>query len=152
MSKPGNVGLGIVGVIVLAVAMILGRTVTNSVFHTAVASNTDVELRAAVARTAAEMEKQTPIRVDEDTTIISVVSVDKTIIYSNRISFPVPSAYVTQAKAKLIGNITSYVCSKGFDRRILEAGGAYKYVYADSAGQYVMDFTIDKGALLVCSA
>ncbi|HEV7661345.1 MAG TPA: hypothetical protein VGO55_16010 [Allosphingosinicella sp.] len=85
---------------------------------------------------------QMPMRVDDATTLTSIVADGPTVIYNVRVNAnaaDVPDAGKAQIEAAARAN----ACSRPDMRQTMSMGGAYAYSFSDRAGQPIMQFRIE---------
>jgi hypothetical protein len=102
----------------------------------------DEFVEQAMAIAAAELRGQLPMKVDELTTLLSVMSLKKTIMYSYRLEVP-PGADLTTWELEQAARLEANVCGDTNMRNTIARGGSYRYMYADQTGYRIFDKTID---------
>ena len=108
-------------------------------------------MRNLTAAAAADLEKQTPIKVDDIATIISVVSADKSITYSERLNVNSKDFDLVLSKNSYKDQLVKMTCSLPKTLRLISAGASYNYIYSDIDGAFMFQITIDKSDLKRCN-
>ena len=98
---------------------------------------------------AAEARKQLPMRIDEITTLQSVLSAGKALIYNYRMSLKKSDLDTNKFIAEMKKTSVHNVCQQKQMKSILNLGGVYKYVYMGADGLIIGEITI---ALADCSS
>ena len=94
-------------------------------------------LVACANRYAAEqINAQTPMRVDEYTTLESVQVEGATVIYNQRVTVDRRNVTAT-VKQQLDQTVRANVCASEQMRNTISYGGAYRYVWTDSSGNFL---------------
>ena len=85
---------------------------------------------------AQQINAQTPMRVDEITTLERVETSGATVIYHQRVA--VDGANVTTAmKQNLDQSVRGHVCGSEQMRNTISYGGAYRYMWTDRSGTFL---------------
>lgn len=107
------------------------------------------EQDAFIARTlkkmASEMNSQAPIQLDEDTRMMSVIALRKTITFNMRF----PNYKSSQADPKVISaaareNLNHTVCKSKATRDLIDMGVRYVYLYSGNDAKLITRVVIDK--------
>lgn len=98
----------------------------------------DAFIAVTLNKMAREMNAQTPIQVDEDTRIISVISLQKTITFIVRLPryrvFEVDPNQIAQTAKE---NLNHVVCRSKATRDLIDQGVEYVYLYNGSDGKLI---------------
>jgi len=107
---------------------------------------TRAQLRAVVAcanaHAARQLNAQTPIRVDEITSLQSIVAMDTLLIYNNQVNVDARDI-PAEAKFRLEQNTRDYVCRSPEMRQTIVNGGSYGYVWIDRSGALIHQARIE---------
>ena len=142
-------GLGVTAASILAIA--LGRSAGIGFINAGASNDQDTRMRNLTAAAAADLEKQTPIKVDDIATIISVVSADKSITYSERLNVNSKDFDLVLSKNSYKDQHVKMTCSLPKTLRLISAGASYNYIYSDIDGAFMFQITIDKSDLKRCN-
>ena len=101
-------------------------------------------LLACLNRYAAEqINAQTPMRVDEMTTLVSVATVGTTVIYNQRVD--ADARDITPAmKASIEQAVRARACASEDMRNTISYGGVYAYNWVDRSGAFIHSFHIER--------
>ena len=107
---------------------------------------TRAQLRAVVAcanaHAARQLNTQTPIRVDEVTSLQSVVAMDTLLVYNNQVNLDAGDI-PAEARRRLEQNTRDYVCRSNEMRQTIANGGSYGYVWLDRSGALIHQTRIE---------
>lgn len=98
-------------------------------------------IETAQAAAATELRSQLPIRVDDSTTLESVMSAGTTLVYQYRVDFSetdVDTTWHQNMKKMLARN----VCNQSDMRYTLDNGARYQYIYFGNDGIMIADFVV----------
>ena len=85
---------------------------------------------------AQQINTQTPMRVDEITTLERVETSGATVIYHQRVE--VDGANVTSAMMQQLDqSVRGHVCASEQMRNTISYGGAYRYMWTDRSGAFL---------------
>ena len=91
---------------------------------------------------ARQANAQLPLRVDEVTTITSIVADGTAVIYNIRVDTDAASVpAVTRERIETAARASA--CARADMRQTMAMGGAYTYVWSDRAGREYLRFRID---------
>ena len=139
-------GMGLAALVVFALSGQIGKFVGRTVGETTVENyqegKQEAFLEKGQAMAAEEIRKQLPMRIDEITTLQSVLSAGKALIYNYRMSLKKSDLDTNEFIAKMTENLAHNVCQQKQMRNILNLGGNYKYVYMGADGLLIGDITI----------
>jgi hypothetical protein len=98
----------------------------------------------ALAQAAAAnlMSKQLPVRIDDVTTVQSVVSVDKTIIYRYSVALNFNDIDRDAMMKKVRTTTTHNVCNQEKMVSAMKYGGSYRYIYVAEDGRMIGDIKL----------
>lgn len=104
----------------------------------------DAYIAATLRKMAGEMNAQTPIQLDEDTRMMSVIALQKTITFNMRLprykaSELDPSRIAQVARE----NLNHIVCNSKATRDLIDLGVEYVYLYSGSDGKLVTRVAIN---------
>ena len=104
----------------------------------------DAFIASTLKKMAGEMNSQTPIQLDEDTRIMSVIALQKTITFNMRL----PNYKSSQVDAKAIAqaareNLNHIVCKSKATRDLIDMGVQYVYLYNGSDSKFITRVVID---------
>ena len=105
----------------------------------------DAFIASTLKKMAAEMNSQTPFQLDEDTRMMSVIALQKTITFNMRLT----NYKSSQLDPKLIAqaareNLNHTVCKSKATRDLVDMGVQYVYLYSGSDAKRVTRVVIDK--------
>jgi hypothetical protein len=105
----------------------------------------DAFIASTLKKMAGEMNAQTPIQLDEDTRLMSVIALQKTITFNMRL----PNYKSSQIDSKTIAqavweNLNHTVCKSKATRDLIDVGVQYVYLYSGHDGKLVTRVVIDK--------
>ncbi|MBE7422331.1 MAG: type II secretion system pilot lipoprotein GspS-beta [Zoogloeaceae bacterium] len=104
----------------------------------------DAFISATLKKMAREMNSQAPIQIDEDTRMISVITLQKTITFNVRLtnhksSQVDPNRFTQQARE----NLNHTVCRSKASRDLIDMGVQYVYLYSGNDGKLIARVVID---------
>jgi hypothetical protein len=95
----------------------------------------DAYIAAALRKTAGEINAQTPIQIDEDTQLLSVIALQKTITFSGRLSNYKASEVEPSVFTKIMReNLNHVVCQNKATRDLIDLGVEYIYLFRGNDG------------------
>jgi hypothetical protein len=98
----------------------------------------DAFIAATLKKMAGEMNAQTPIQLDEDTRVMSVIALQKTITFNMRLpryrAAKVDPARIAQVARE---NLNHIVCKNKSTRDLIDLGVEYVYLYSGSDGKLI---------------
>lgn len=105
----------------------------------------DKFLAVTLKNMAREMNSQTPVQLDEDTRMMSVIALQKTITFNMRLtnfksSQLDPAAIARSAKE----NLNNTVCKSKATRNLIDMGVQYVYLYSGNDAKLVTRVVVDK--------
>lgn len=105
----------------------------------------DAFIASTLKKMAAEMNSQTPIQLDEDTRIMSVVALQKTITFNMRLpkykSYQVEPKVISQAAKESLNHA---VCKSKATRDLIDMGVQYVYLYSGNDAKLITRVAIDR--------
>lgn len=105
----------------------------------------DVFIAVTLKKMATEMNSQTPVQLDEDTRMMSVIALQKTITFNMRLvnykASQVDPSRVAQAAKE---NLNHTVCRSKATRDLIDLGVQYVYLYSGNDGKLVTRVVIDR--------
>jgi len=107
----------------------------------ATSAQTADPIAAAIAANVARVQARLPIRVDEHTTLLSVLAVGKTAKYAFQLKTHkehVPPKWYVLQKEVLIKN----ACGVPAVRNLMKEGASYHYMYTDIKSRYVVEIRV----------
>jgi hypothetical protein len=119
-------------------AMLIALTVTG---QTKIVHAQNDPVAAAVHAAVGRLQARLPIRVDEHTTLMSVVAVGKTAKYAFQLDVrktQVPSKWYSLQKDVL----TQKACEQPVVRKLMKDGATYQYLFTDIQNRYVNEFRV----------
>ena len=119
-------------------AMLIALTVTG---QTKIVHTQNDPVAAAVHAAVGRLQARLPIRVDEHTTLMSVVAVGKTAKYAFQLDVrktQVPSKWYSLQKDVL----TQKACEQPVVRKLMKDGATYQYLFTDIQNRYVNEFRV----------
>ena len=131
-------GLGLAALIVWVLSGAIGQFVGKSAVDSYQEGKRQGVIEKALELAAKEAVKQLPIQVNENTTLWTVVSSGKTLIYHHRLSLNKSEVDFE----KMRENIRNNVCQQKDMKYVLDQGGNYAYSYMSSDGLLVGEITI----------
>lgn len=98
----------------------------------------DAFIAATLKKMAGEMNSQAPIQVDEDTRVMSVIALQKTITFNMRL----PRVKFSDVDPNRIAqvareNLNHTVCQSKATRNLIDLGVEYVYLYSGSDGRLI---------------
>lgn len=105
----------------------------------------DAYISATLKKMAGEMNSQAPIQLDEDTRMMSVTALQKTMTFNVRL----PNYGSSQVDPKRIEqvakeNLNHTVCLSKATRDLIDVGVKYIYLYSGNDGKLITRVVIDK--------
>jgi hypothetical protein len=105
----------------------------------------DAFIASTLKKMAGEMNSQTPIQLDEDTRMMSVIALQKTITFNMRL----PNYKSSQVDPKVIAqaareNLNHTVCKSKATRDLIDMGVQYVYLYSGNDAKLITRVVIDK--------
>lgn len=98
----------------------------------------DAFIAATLKKMAGEMNAQTPIQLDEETRMMSVIALQKTITFNMRLSrYKASEVDPNQIAQVARENLNHIVCSSKATRDLIDLGVEYVYLYNGSDGKLV---------------
>lgn len=111
-----------------------------------VVSSSRTRMKGNVARemeAAAEtVNARGPVRVDAVTTLLGAEASGATLTYRYRLTLDRSRIAPQRFKSELGRNLKREICSNPDGRTLLEGGGAFRYLYSDSAGRSLAEIVI----------
>lgn len=105
----------------------------------------DAYIAATLKKTAGELNSQAPIQLDEDTRMMSVIALQKTMTFNVRLpnysSSQVDPKRIEQAAKE---NLNHTVCRSKATRDLIDVGVKYIYLYSGNDGKLITRVVIDK--------
>lgn len=92
---------------------------------------------------ARNFQRQLPKKIDELTTLVSVVADGQTITYRYIVDLPPGLITASEARKKLINDLKSDLCSQYLLPEYLRSGGRYDFTYNYRGGGTLTQFSID---------
>lgn len=135
-------GLGLAALIAWALSGQIGQFVGKSAVESYQEGKQQGVIEKAVEMAAVEIRKQLPIQIDEITTLQTVMSAGKTLIYTYRLSRKKSDMDIDYFIANKRENLKSNVCQQKGMKSILDKGGNFTYSYLSSDGLYIGEITI----------
>jgi hypothetical protein len=90
---------------------------------------------------AKELRKQLPMKADELTTLVTVASAGRMLMYSFRVEIEkerIPSDFIGKQEANLKHNL----CAHPTMRKVMKKGASYSYLYTDIRGKFVAEIKV----------
>lgn len=102
------------------------------------AAERDAYVTSTLRSMAKEMNQQTPIQLDEDTRLMSVIALQKTITF-NYLLNRYPASAVEPARLEKVArdNQNQIACRNRATRTLIDLGVQYVYVYIGNDGKYI---------------
>jgi|SRR6185369_5400592 len=105
------------------------------------------DIEDAMAKAVTGLRQGLPKRIDQMTTLMWVSYSGTTMVFDNRLE--VDSTKVDEStKKKLAQLITVNTCGSPASRKLLDLGGAYRYVYSDMNAKVMLSIDVDKARCL----
>lgn len=102
-------------------------------------------IAVTLKKMAAELNSQAPVQLDEETRMMSVIALQKTITFNMRLSShkgsQIDAKRVTQAASE---NLNRVACGSKATRDLIDLGVQYIYLYSGSDGKFVARVVIDR--------
>ena len=92
---------------------------------------------------ARQLNAQTPLRVDDVTTLQSVVAMDAVLLYNQSVEVDVQDV-TSGDRTRMEATIRSNVCSLSEMRLTISFGGTYAYIWSDRSGRLIHRVRIDR--------
>ena len=135
--KYAAIGIGFL--VLFAIANGVGRFTGKSVLK----EYEGGKVEAAQAYAAEEMRKQLPMRIDEVTTLQSVLSMGKSLIYNYRIEL-IKDDINNNFLQKQTGLLRQNVCGQKAMAKVIKLGRSYRYLYMSKDGLSLGSIEISK--------
>jgi hypothetical protein len=105
----------------------------------------DAFIAATLKKMASELNSQTPIQLDEDTRMMSVIALQKTVTFNMRLL----NYKASQVDPKVIAraareNLNHTVCKSKATRDLIDMGVQYIYLYSGNDAKLITRVAIDK--------
>ncbi len=98
----------------------------------------DVFIAATLKKMAGEMNAQTPIQLDEETRMMSVIALQKTITFNMRLPrYKASEVDPNQIAQVARENLNHIVCKSKATRNLIDLGVEYVYLYSGNDGKLV---------------
>lgn len=101
----------------------------------------DAYIASALSATARELNQQTPIKLDEDTRLLSVIALQKTITFNYQLtrvtSMAIHPKQREQLEQQALDNQNRIACNNKATRTMIDLGVRYVYSYTGSDGKYI---------------
>lgn len=98
----------------------------------------DAFITATLKKMAVEMNSQAPIQLDEDTRMMSVIALQKTITFNYRLSrykaSEVDSSHLARVARE---NMNHFACKSKATRDLVDLGVEYVYLYSGNDGKLI---------------
>lgn len=105
----------------------------------------DAFIAVTLNKMAAEMNSQSPVLVDEDTRMMSVIALQKTITFNMRlIHFKADQVDPNRVAQAAKENLNHTVCKSKATRDLIDHGVQYVYLYSGNDGKLVTRVVIDR--------
>lgn len=124
----------VVGVIAKGIGGELGRKSLDK-FSAPSAASTKASLEEGVAKAAAQIREQAPVKVDQDTTLTGAIAAGSEIIYAMTVDMTLDAAELADANAQMHQTLEGKVCGDKKTRAFIGLGAKMTYVYTLSDGQ-----------------
>ena len=108
------------------------------------ASSSEPDLSFQLRKMAKELNKQSPIRLNEYTRARSVVVYGNTIVYNHQLDFNKSDLEVPSVQSGGRSHFIKNLCSIKDTRHLLDSGADMKYMYYDINEVFITEFTISK--------
>jgi hypothetical protein len=104
----------------------------------------DAFIAATLKKTASELNSQAPIQVDEDTLMMSVFALQKTITFNMRLPRAAASDIDSNRLAQEVRqNLNHTVCQSKATRDLIDMGVEYIYLYYGNDGRLITRVVIN---------
>jgi hypothetical protein len=105
----------------------------------------DAFIAETLKKMAREMNSQTPVQLDEDTRVMSVIALQKTITFNMRL----PNYVASQVEPKRVEqgareNLNLIVCKSKATRDLIDMGVQYVYLYNGKDGKFITRVVVDR--------
>ena len=101
-------------------------------------------VKADNAASAAELNKKAPIRIDDITEMSGAKADGMTLTYRYKVKAKAEQLDLQLLHKELLKANAKELCSRGDIRRMIAAGGVYRYEYGDEVGAPLTQFSINK--------
>ena len=141
LVRYGSIAVALVVALAFAgVGKYVGRKAADSYFDDK--SSAAIERAQEVA--AKELRKQLPMKVDSVTTLQSVLSFKKTIIYSYIIDIDFDQIDSSDFISKVSKRVIHNVCSTREMKQMIYLGGSYRYSYMSKDGFKLGELSVER--------
>jgi len=115
-----------------------GATALDQVDNLHSRQSLDVRIAESLKQTARELNLQTPVKLDEETEVMSVIALQKTITFNMRLT----NYSASQADPSIVlktatENLNHTVCLSEATRDLIDLGVKYRYQYFGNDGKLI---------------
>lgn len=105
----------------------------------------DAYIAETLKKMAREMNSQMPIQLDEETRVMSVIALQKTITFNYRLT-NYSAAQVQPKRIEQVAreNLNLIVCKSKATRDLIDMGVRYVYLYSGNDGKFVTRVVVDR--------
>lgn len=129
------IGLAVVGILALVFGKGIGAAVYELVSSGYRESAKENALQEGLLQAVALLRKQTPIQVDEVTTLRDALATTDEIIYIMEVNADLDAAAIAEVKQELKVSNTRNVCGNPKTRTLLEYGATMTWQYTVNSGE-----------------
>ncbi|WCL55758.1 hypothetical protein [Gimibacter soli] len=129
-----------IAAVAATIGAIAGSFIVNKLFEDS--NNPDLEVQ--VAEAAAELRKQLPMKVDDQTTLQSVVSAGNSFVYHYTVSVNGSDVDLPTFSATMQKQLTAYVCESPTMAPSVKKGVEYIYIHMSADAVRLSEVAIDK--------
>ena len=105
----------------------------------------DAFITVTLKKMAGEMNSQAPVQIDDDTRMMSVIALQKTLTFYMRFPNYISSQVDPESIAKAAReNLNHTVCKSKATRNLIDLGVQYVYLYSGNDGKLITRVVIDK--------
>ncbi len=105
----------------------------------------DAFIAVTLKKMASEMNSQAPVQLDEDTRMMSVIVLQKTITFNMRlVNYTASQVDPTRVAQAAKENLNYTVCRSKATRDLIDLGVQYVYLYSGNDGKLVTRVVIDR--------
>ncbi len=105
----------------------------------------DTYIAVTLKKMATEMNSQAPIQLDEDTRMMSVIALQKTLTFNIQLfNYKASQVNPNRFSQVIKENLDHTVCKSKATRDLIDLGVQYVYLYSGNDGKLVTRIVIDK--------
>ena len=137
-------GMAIIAVVLYAFAGGIGKFVGRSAVENYQKGKLEGTIEKAQEQAAQTLSKQLPIKIDDITTLYSVVAAENALIYNYRMDVKKENIDIVAFHNGMTKQLNNNVCGNKKMKWSIGKGARYKYLYTGQNGLFIDEITVDK--------